>query len=283
MRSPSRALLALAAGLAGVVSLQAQAPEPSGVPGENFSLHGALELFQKAASPEAFEKALNDPANKVNNLDLNGDGEVDYVRVVARKDGEAHVLVLQVPVSESESQDVAVIGIEKTGAEQAVLQIIGDEDVFGEETVVEPGDPDDEEEAEEAAAKSALSLRAFKVVVNVWPWPCVRFMYAPVYVPWVSPWRWRVYPAWWRPWRPLAWAAWHPFRVRPGFAVVRTNRVVVAHRIYRPGRTVSVSVRTRHSAAVGRYRVTRTTTVRTGPRGGKVRTTKTTVRRGRRH
>jgi hypothetical protein len=278
MRSLSRAVFTLAAASVGVVSLQAE--EPTGVPGENFSLHGALELFQKAASPETFEKALNDPANKVNNLDLNGDGEVDYVRVVAKKDGDAHVLVLQVPVSETENQDVAVIGLEKTGADKAVLQIIGDEDVFGEETVVEPGEGDDEEDADEAA-KHAMPLRAFKVVVNVWPWPCVRFMYAPAYVPWVSPWRWRAYPVWWRPWRPLAWAVWHPFRVRPGFAVVRTHRVVVAHRVYRPHRVASVTVRTRHSAAVGKYRVTRTTTVHRGPKGGKVRTTRTTVRRRR--
>jgi hypothetical protein len=62
--------------------------------------------------------------------------------------------------------------------------------------------------------------------------------------------------------------------------VVRTHRVIGVHRFYAPGRAVSVTVRTRHAGAVGRYRVTRTTVVK-GPRGGKVRVT--TVRRGRRH
>lgn len=256
-----------------LVALHAEAPEPTGLPGEHFSLPGALELFQKSASPEAFEKALNAEGNKVNNLDLNGNGQVDYIRVIDRVQGGLHALVLQVAVSETETQDIAVIELEKTGPEQVTAQIVGDEDIFGEQTLVEPGDGDDAE----AAAKEALPLRTFKVVVNVWPWPCVRFMYAPAYVAWASPWRWRVYPAWWRPWRPLAWAVWHPFRVRPGFAVVRTHRVLGVHRFYAPGRAVSVTVRTRHAAAVGRYR---TTTVVKGPRGGKVKVT--TVHRGRR-
>lgn len=278
-----RVASALAAASAGLVSLHAQAPEPSGLPGDHFSLPGALELFQKSDSPEAFEKALNASGNKVNNLDLNEDGEVDYIRVIDRVQGGAHALVLQVAVSESETQDIAVIELEKTGDASVTVQIVGDEDIFGEQTLVEPGEAEDEEEGEEAPAKNALSLRTFKVVVNVWPWPCVRFMYAPAYVAWASPWRWRVYPAWWRPWRPLAWGVFHPFRIRPGFAIVRTHRVLGAHRFYAPGRAVSVTVRTRHAGAVGRYRVTRTTTVRTGPKGGKVRTTRTTVRRGRRH
>jgi hypothetical protein len=262
-------------------------PEPTGTPGDHFSLQGALELFKKADSPEAFEKALNTKENNVNNLDLNGDGDIDYIRVVDRVEGGVHALVLQVPASATESQDIAVIGLEKTADANAMVQIVGDEDIFGEKMIVEPGDGDEDEDEEEegSAGKNALSLRRVRVVVNVWPWPCVRFMFAPVYAPWVSPWRWAVYPTWWRPWRPLAWSVWHPFRHRRivGFGVVRTHRVIAAHRLYTPGRVVSVSVRTRHSAAVGKYRVTRTTTVRKGPHGGKVKTTRTTVHRGRKH
>ncbi len=52
------------------------------VPGDNFSLEGALELFKKSASPQEFEQLLNSPDSKVNNLDLNGDGEIDYIRVI---------------------------------------------------------------------------------------------------------------------------------------------------------------------------------------------------------
>lgn len=295
MIRPRHAFVAGLLASACLVPLTAQTPPESGLPGDHFSLQGALELFQKADSPETFEKALNTQGNRVNNLDLNGDGDIDYVRVIDRVQGGVHALVLQVPASETESQDIAVIGLEKTSEGNAMVQIVGDEDIFGEKVIVEPGGGDDEDEeaalgspapgGSTAYGKDALSLHRVWVAVNVWPWPCVRFMYAPVYVPWVSPWRWQVYPGWWRPWRPLAWGVWHPFwhRAIPGFAVVRTHRVLAAHRLYAPGRTVSVAVHTRHAAALGRYRVTRTTTVRTGPHGGKVRTTHTTVHRGRRH
>src|SRR5687768_17815048 len=49
------------------------------VPGDNFSLEGALELFKQSDSPEEFERLLNSPDSKVNNLDLNGDGYIDYI------------------------------------------------------------------------------------------------------------------------------------------------------------------------------------------------------------
>lgn len=83
------------------------------VPGDNFSLQGALELFKKSASPEEFERMLNSPQAEVNNLDLNGDGDIDYIRVIDRNEGNVHAFILQAVISERESQDVAVIELEK--------------------------------------------------------------------------------------------------------------------------------------------------------------------------
>ena len=266
--------------------------DSTGVPGDNFSLQGALEMFKKAASPEEFEKLINTQDNNINNLDLNGDGEIDYIRVVGKMDKDAHAFALQVPVSEKENQDIAVIELEKTGDASAVVQIVGDEDIFGEQTIVEPSEGgDDAGDADDEGGKGRPHYAGYAgyavppvVVVNVWAWPCVRFAYAPTYTVWVSPWRWRVYPVWWRPWRPLAWRVFHPFRVRyrTGFAVVRTHRVVHAHRVYTPIRATSVTVRTRHGASVKHYRVTRTTMIKGKAGGTKVRTTRTTrVRKGR--
>lgn len=265
--------------------------DSTGLPGDNFSLHGALALFQKASSPEEFEKLLNSQDNHVNNLDLNDDGETDYVRVIDNSDKDAHAFVLQAVVSDKESQDIAVIELEKTGDTTAVVQIVGDEDIFGEQVIIEPGEGDEDEDdasirydfnsgVTHGPNASGYHAGAPRIVVNVWFWPSVRFVYAPAYRPWISPWRWRSYPGWWRPWRPLGWYAWHPFR-RPHFhhfAVVRTHRVVRAHAIYRPVRVTSVSVRTRHATAVSGYRVTRTRTTVTGPRGHKATRTTTTVR-----
>ncbi len=267
---------------------QQSAIDSTGLPGDNFSLQGALQMFQKAGSPEEFEKLINEANNSVNNLDLNDDGETDYVRVIDKMDKDVHALILQVAVSETENQDIAVIEIEKTGNESAQLQIIGDEDIYGEEVIVEPDGGEEENSLNNwnnnsnlSGPNASLDFEPVRIVVNVWLWPSVRFIYAPVYRPWVSPWRWRHYPAYWKPWRPFAWHIWHPRCVvhhRP-FVVVRTHRVVRAHAIYRPARVSSVTVRNRHSVAVNNYRVTRTKTTVTGPRGNSATRTTTTVRK----
>lgn len=263
--------------------------DSTGLPGDNFSLQGAIEMFKKAGSPEEFEKLINTQSNNVNNLDLDGDGETDYVRVIDKMDKDVHAFILQVAVSDKENQDIAVIELEKTGDASALLQIIGDEDIYGEEIIIEASDGSgvDDDEDNDGQRKNGPSFYedySPAVVVNVWMWPSVQFVYRPAYRPWVSPWRWRHYPTWWRPWRPAAWHVFHPLTIRyhPFCRVTRTHRVVVARRVYTPYRSTSVIVRTRHASAVKNYRVTRTTKTVTGPRGKKVKVTKTKVRKGRR-
>jgi hypothetical protein len=260
--------------------------DSTGLPGDNFSLQGALQMFQKASSLEDFEKMINTESNNVNNLDLNADGETDYVRVEDKMEKDLHAIILRVPVSETESQDIAVIEIEKTNDSTAVLQIIGDDEIYGEEVIVEPGEGEDgafinmEEEAIMSGPNAPITFSYLpKIVINVWGWPSVRYVYAPLYRPWISPWRWRSYPAWWKPWRPFAWHVWHPRCVvhHRSFSVVHTHRVVRAHTVYRPYRTSSVTVRTRHSAQIGNYRVTRTKTTVARP-GGNTTIKKTTVK-----
>ena len=259
--------------------------DSTGLPGDNFDLQGALQLFQNAASPEDFEKAINTEGNHVNNLDLDGDGDIDYVRVIGKMEKEVHVFVLQVAASATENQDIAVIELEKTGNETAVIQIVGDEDIYGEQVIVEP-DGGGNDGSFYSNNNSNLSgpnvnydVNISGIVVNVWLWPSVRFVYTPFYKPWHSPWKWNYYPGWWKPWRPFGWSVWHPFRsnYHRNFVVVRTHRVVNAHRIYTPFRSSSVVVRNRHSASVNNFRVTRSRTSVTGPRGKTTTVKKTTV------
>lgn len=251
--------------------------DSTGLPGDNFSLQGALEMFKKAGSIEEFEKLINSQDNNVNNLDLDEDGNIDYVKVIDKSDKNAHAFVLQVPVSATESQDIAVIELEKTGDTTAVLQIVGDEDMYGHEVIVEP-DGGGEDDAFIAPYNSSMAKGGPaadyyqphpRIIINVWFWPSVRFVYGPVYRPWISPWRWSYYPGWWRPWRPLSWHVYHPLCVRyyRPYAIVRTHRVMYAHQYYRPFRVTSVTVRTRHYASVSHYRVTHTRNTYTGPRG----------------
>jgi hypothetical protein len=273
--------------VATTVSVKAQT-DSTGMPGDNFSLQGALEMFKQSSSVEEFEKLINTESKNVNNLDLNGDGDIDYVKVIDKADKDVHAFILQVAVSETENQDIAVIELEKTGDTTAMLQIIGDEEIYGEQVIVEASDEGDEVESGDEAKGSGPSFNynyteASRIVVNVFFWPSVRFVYRPAYVPWVSPWRFRHYPGWWRPWRPVRWHVFHPRRLvyHRHYAVVRTHRVVVAHRVYTPHRTGSVIVRNRTTVARNNYKVTRTRTRVTGPRGNtRVRTNTTIQKRG---
>jgi hypothetical protein len=248
-----------------------QSIDASGLPGDDFSLEGALELFKESNSPEDFEKKLNTETNYVNNLDLNDDGDIDYLKVLDVGDAEAHVLIIQALVSDNDAQDIAVIEIEKTTEDEAILQIIGDEDIYGEEIIVEPFDVEDQGKG------PAYELHSARVIVNVWLWPSVRYLYRPGYVHWISPWRWHHYPRWWSPWRP------HPFAryvsLRPHyhlhFHAVSVHRVGRAHYLYAPRRTTSVVVNKRYGRKVANYRrqkgivQTKKTTVISGPNGGK--------------
>ena len=215
------------------------------VPGDNFSLEGALEIFKKSTSPEEFERMLNDPEARVNNLDLNGDGYIDYIRVLDMYEGNVHAFVLQAVISETESQDIAVITLEKLADGRAVLQITGDADIYGVETIIEPT----------TEVRTYAGINTSRVIVNVWSWPLVRYIYGPYYSVWVSPWGWSYRPYWWSPWRPVVYydyySFWWPYRRY--YSVCFTHRVFY-HRMYWPHRTTSVFVYNRHHHRINEYR-----------------------------
>lgn len=231
--------------VSGSMTAYSQGVEPE-VPGDHFSLEGALELFKKSESPEKFEKMLNSPDSKVNNLDLNADGYIDYIRVLDHSEGNVHAFILQAVISESESQDIAVIELEKLSNGKAVLQIVGNEDIYGVETIIEPT----------REVRTYGGTTTTRTVVNVWAWPSVQYVYGPYYTGWVSPWHWDYHPIWWHRWRPIAYvhyhSHWRPYR--PYYAYCPTRRIVYAHHIYRPHRTTSVIVRDRYHSKITRYR-----------------------------
>jgi hypothetical protein len=96
------------------------------------------DLFKNSHTIRDFERRLNREDAWVNNLDLNYDGEIDYIRVEHIREGNFHAIILQAVIDRYDVQDVAVIEIEKTGRRRAMLQIVGDEDLYGEEVIVEP-------------------------------------------------------------------------------------------------------------------------------------------------
>src|SRR5882724_8092776 len=109
-----------------------------GLPGDNLDLYAVLDLFQKSKTIEGFEKSLNDEKTKINNLDLNLDKKVDFIKVVTKKDGDSYTFILQVDVDKKETQDVAGILLNKDKKGKNDLQIVGDEELYGKDYVIEP-------------------------------------------------------------------------------------------------------------------------------------------------
>src|SRR3954447_8143767 len=108
-----------------------------GLPGDNLDLYAVLDLFQKSKTIEEFEKNLNDEKTGINNLDLNLDKKVDFIKVTTKKDGDAFTFILQVDVTKTETQDVAVILVSKDKNEKVSIQMVGDEDLYGKDYVIE--------------------------------------------------------------------------------------------------------------------------------------------------
>lgn len=191
-------------------------PVALGLPGDNLNLYAVLDLFQKSKTLEDFEKALNDSDNKVNNLDLNNDGEIDYIEVESHKEGNTHVIVLQVAVNNNETQDVAVIEVEKDKKNNVHVQAIGDEDLYGKNYIVEPADsvsgtPNPGYKGDATVIVNNNTTNNYNttntnpgyVSTSVSAWPVVLFLFSPIYVAYRSPWHWGYYPPYWRPWRPV--------------------------------------------------------------------------------
>ena len=192
--------------------------------GDNLDLYAVLDAFKDAESIEAFEETINNPKNKINNIDLDEDGEVDYVEVHDEGEGDAHALILRVSTGENEAQDLAAIELEKMKEGEAYIQIVGDEEIYGAEYIIEPKDGD--------AVTERLAPNL--VVVNVWGWRSVRFIFAPNYVRWHSPWGHKRYPNWWKPWKPYPWTAYTGFHKHHHnhFHQVKVRRCPKAHGFY---------------------------------------------------
>ena len=139
----------------------------------NLDLKVVAKLFGEAKDLEDFEKKLNDPQQALVNLDLNGDGDVDYIRVIETNNGNKHLIVLQAVLAKDIYQDVASIYVEKDEAENISVQVIGDEYIYGTNYVIEP-------------------VYIYRPVIYDWFW-------GPYWTCWNSPWYWGYWPGWWRP------------------------------------------------------------------------------------
>ncbi|MFH1121246.1 MAG: hypothetical protein V1775_15615 [Bacteroidota bacterium] len=186
--------------------------EKLNLPGDNLNLYAVMKLFQESETLEGFEQDLNAEDSKINNLDLNGDERIDYIKVIDYVDGETHSIVLQVAVNPKENQDVAVFTVYKDSRGNVQVQLVGDEYLYGKDYIIEPYYADGSAETPNPGYAGDTRVVEGETVVitrttyvEVQAWPVVRYIYLPSYSVWRSPYYWGYYPVYWNPWRPYYW------------------------------------------------------------------------------
>lgn len=171
-----------------------------GLPGDNLDLYAVLDLFQKSKTIEDFEKSLNDEKKKINNLDLNDDKKVDFIKVETKKDGDDFTFILRDPISKTETQDVAVIMVSKDKNKKISLQIVGDKDLYGKDYIVEPSPKGSggvtANPAYTGADPVTVNVPVSTTTVIVEQAPIVQYVYSPAYVPYYPPYYYGYYPPW---------------------------------------------------------------------------------------
>jgi hypothetical protein len=196
-----------------ILKAQDNHPEYLGLPGDNLNLYAVMKLFQESKTLEDFERDLNDPKSNINNLDLNGDNQVDYIKVIDNVDGDVHNIVLQVAVSPKENQDVAVFTVQRFQNGQVQIQLTGDEQLYGKDYIIEPiydnANPGGTANPGYTGNTRIVDGQTVTYVnttpVQIAAWPLIRFIFLPTYLVWHSPWYWGYYPGYWHTWHPYSW------------------------------------------------------------------------------
>lgn len=116
------------------ITVQAQNDDIS----NNLDLKAVSTAFGESKNLEEFEQKLNDYDSGISNLDLNNDGQVDYLRVIEKKDNDVHVVVIQAVLDKDVYQDVASIVVERDADNNTTVQVIGDPYIYGENYIIEP-------------------------------------------------------------------------------------------------------------------------------------------------
>lgn len=99
--------------------------------GDGLDLASIGSLLKKAENADELEKLLNDQNTGINNLDLNEDNQVDYIKVTEYGDQQTKGFSLTVEPAAGEVQEVATIEIEKSGTEQVEVEVRGNEQIYG--------------------------------------------------------------------------------------------------------------------------------------------------------
>ena len=100
-------------------------------------LNAVAAAFAESRNIQEFEQLLNSPRYMINNLDLNRDGWIDYLRVIETHQGYYHALLIQACLAPSVFQDVATLVAERR-ANTLYVDVIGDPYLYGYNYIVRP-------------------------------------------------------------------------------------------------------------------------------------------------
>ncbi len=160
---------------------------------DDLNLEAVAYLFGESENLRQFERKLNDPGFRISNLDLNGDGYVDYLRVIDASNRGVYLVVVQAVLGRNIFQDVATITIGRDMTGMPVVEVAGDPYLYGSNYIFVP-----------QYARSPV---------------IVSFFWGPQYRPWYSPYYWGHYPSYYvhrRPWPAYRYHAYiHRHNYRP--------------------------------------------------------------------
>lgn len=173
-------LLLIALTIIGFTSCQAQAgatvyAKNSDI-SDNLDLRAVASMFGESANLQDFERRLNDPKYQISNLDLNGDDQVDYLRVIESVEDRTHVVIIQAVLDRDVYQDVATIDVERDNYNKVSVQVVGNTYLYGDNYIYEP-------------------------VYSVAPVIYSSF-WVTNYRPYYSTWYWNYYPTYYTAWTP---------------------------------------------------------------------------------
>lgn len=100
-------------------------------------LQAVAAAFAEANNVQEFERLLNSSRYMINNLDLNRDGYIDYLRVIEIRQGYYHTFLIQDCLAPNVFQDVATL-VAEWRTDRLYVEVIGDRYLYGYNYVVRP-------------------------------------------------------------------------------------------------------------------------------------------------
>ena len=101
---------------------------------EGLDLVALTGLVKEIRGGQELERRLNEK-ERVNNLDLDADGSVDYLMVTSFGQDKSKVgYSITVQPAQNETQEIATVTVEKNG-DQAEIQVIGNEQIYGKNAI----------------------------------------------------------------------------------------------------------------------------------------------------